>query len=243
MEKVLNFQLSLFGSFVNIQPNLQLTNIIANNLREDDFLPSIAVVNAVDPVNKQVIVENRLQMESKDHSWHVVFFAERIDINYTYPGGEPYFSDIKSIIDRGKQICEHTFAAIAGTTGVRIAVNGRFLVKNLTETEKQEFIKRFAIIPQIYGGKPVTEWNVHFNAPTELSFGDKKEICNNIIEVYDIIGIDPKNNTMSPRMAIGLDINTDQTNQELKYRYQDILDFADVSGLLMESALHEIEGE
>ena len=89
----------------------------------------------------------------------------------------------------------------------------------------------------------MTEWNVHFNAPKELVFGDKKDVCNNIIEVYDFLEIDPKNQTVSPRMAIGLDINTNQTNTEQKYKFSDILTFADVAGALMEAALCEIEGD
>ena len=109
--------------------------------------------------------------------------------------------------------------------------------------EEKQQLKRFAIIPQVFDRNPVTEWNVHFNAPTELVFGDKKDICNNIIEVYDILGIDPKNKSVSPRMAIGLDINTDQTNTEQKYKFSDILAFADVAKDLMEAALQEIEGE
>lgn len=243
MEKVLNFQLSLFGSFVNVQPNLLLTNRIAENLREDGFVPSIAVVNAVDPINRQVITENRLQMETKDHTWHIVFFADRIDIDYTYPGGEVFYSDVKSIIAKGKELCEHAFKAIADTTGVRIAINGRFLVKDMSVEEKQQFIKKFAIIPQVFDNNPVTEWNVHFNAPKALAFGDKSDICNNIIEVYDILGIDPKNQTVNPRMAIGLDINTNQANMDQKYKFFDILSFADVAGPMMEAALCEIEGE
>ena len=243
MEKVLNFQLSLFGSFVNVQPNLLLTNRIAENLRDDSFVPSIAVVNAIDPVKKQVITENRLQMESKDHTWHIVFFAERIDIDYTYPGGDAFYTDVKDIIAKGKELCTHTFKAIADTTGIRIAVNGRFLVNDMSAEEKQKFIRRFAIIPQVFESNLVTEWNVHFNAPKELVFGDKKDICNNILEVYDILGIDPRNQTVSPRMAIGLDINTNQANTDQKYKYTDILYFADVAGELMDSALREIEGD
>lgn len=243
MEKVLNFQISLFGSFANIQPDLPLAETIATSLRDDDFLPSIAVVNAVDPIKKQIITENKLQMEAKDHSWHVIFFSERINIDYTYPGGEAYFSDVKSVIERGKEICSHTFASIAETTGVRIAVNGRFLVKDLTDEEKQAFIRKFIVIPTIYGNRPITEWNVHFNAPQEICFGDKRELCNDIVEVYDIIGIDPKNKTINPRLAIGLDINTNLANQELKYTYEDMLYFADAVGLLMDATLFEIEDD
>lgn len=243
MEKILNFQLSLFGSFVNVQPNLVLTNRIAENLRDDGFVPSIAVVNAVDPIKKQVITENRLQMESKEHTWHIVFFAERIDINYEYQGGEAFYSDVRTIIEKGKHLCTQTFKAIADTTGFRIAVNGRFLVEDMSVDEKQQFIKRFAVIPQVFENNPVTEWNVHYNAPKELSFGDKKDVCNNILEVYDILGIDPKNQKVSQRMAIGLDINTNQANTDQKYKYTDILCFADVAGQLMDSILCEIKGD
>lgn len=243
MEKVLDFQLSLFGSFKNVQPDLQLTNAIAENLKDDGFVPSIAVVNAVDTVNKQVVTENRLQMETKDHTWHIVFLPERIDIDYHYPGGEPFYSDIPTIINKGKELCARAYKAIADTTGARIAINGRFLIRDMSAEEKQQFIKRFAIIPKVLENNLVTEWNVHFNAPSELTFGAHKAICNNIIEVYDIIGIDSRNNTINPRMVIGLDINTDQANREFKYKYQDILNFADIAGNMMEAALSEIEGE
>ena len=87
MDKVIHFQMSLFGAFINIQPNQELTGKIVACLQDDDFIPSVAVVNTVDPIKKQVIREDRLQMESKDHTWHIIFFEERIDINYDYVMG------------------------------------------------------------------------------------------------------------------------------------------------------------
>ena len=122
-------------------------------------------------------------------------------------------------------------------------MNGRFLVKDLTDKEKQIFIRKFVVVPKVYEDRPITEWNVHFNATKEICFGNKREVCNDIIEIYDIIGFNSRNNTVTPRLAIVLDISTNQANQELKYNYEDILHFADTVESLMESSLNGIEGE
>ena len=61
MEKVLVFQLSLFGSFINIQPNLQITNNLVGHLRGEGFVPATIEVNIVNPATKQIQSESRLQ--------------------------------------------------------------------------------------------------------------------------------------------------------------------------------------
>ncbi len=243
MEKILNFQMSLFGSFVNIHPNINLTQEIVKNLQDYDFIPSIIVINTLDPAKRNIVIENRLQLISKDRSWNIAFLAERIDFNYIYHEGNNYFSNLKLIIDKGKEICLKVFEKISETKGIRIAVNGRFLVKNIPFDEEQHFIKRFVNIPKIYGNIPVREWNIRFNAPKELMFGDKKDICNNIIEVYEIFGLDSKSKIKIPSMAIGLDINTSQLNTEPKYNYSDIISFSDAAEQMMESLLQGFEGD
>ena len=242
MDKIINFQMSLFGSFINVQPNLQLTNRIEANLRDDDFVPSIAVVSEFDPEKKQVITENRLQMTSKDHSWSIVFLADRIDINYFYPGGEQFFSNLHDILELSKKYCSHTFASIADTTGNRIAINGKFLLKEMSFDEKQKIISEFTIIPKIFENNPVTEWSVHYNSPKTIKFGNKLEKCNNILDINEIVGINSKEQTISKRMVIGLDINTDQANKILKYKFTDLLELANVVEDMMLATLMEIEG-
>ncbi len=58
MDKIINFQMRLFGAFINLQPDLELTNQIAESLRTEKFVPAIAVVNAIDTQNKRVTTEN-----------------------------------------------------------------------------------------------------------------------------------------------------------------------------------------
>ena len=243
MDKVIHFQMSLFGAFINIQPNQELTGKIVACLQDDDFIPSVAVVNTVDPIKKQVIREDRLQMESKDHTWHIIFFEERIDINYDYVMGGIVYNNIESIIQQAKILCEHTFAEIGDTTGIRIAINGRFLVRELSSDDKQRFIKRIAFVPSCCKDKDITEWNIHFNSPIELEFGQKKEICNNIIEMFDVIEINSKDKTMVPRLTIGLDMSTSQSNKDNQFQYTDLLYFADAVQVIMQSTLKELEGD
>ena len=243
MEKILNFQVSLFGEFADFLPGTELVLPVVENLRDEGFVPATVVTSMVDSTKKQVITEPRLLLEKTDHKWQIVFLAGRIDINYVYPGGEPYFASIEEIMKEERRLGNLVFGQLHNLKGSRIAVNGHFLLHDLTIAEKQKFIKRFTIIPKIYKDNPVTEWSIRFNAPTEIEFGDKIEVCNNIIEINDILGIDTRTNKTSTRIAIGLDINTNADNRESKYTHLDIINFIEKVKLLLVTALGEIEGE
>ena len=122
-----------------------------------------------------------------------------------------------------------------------MAMNGRVLLRDMTEDEKQAFVKRHCMVPQVYGDQKITEWAIHFNSPTMVQFGKWTELCNNIIEINNIIAIDSVTLQASQRMAVGLDMSTDQTNMDMKYNYIDLLGFAKSVCLLMEKTVKEVE--
>ena len=39
MEKIVNFQTSLFGSFINIKPRTAVVLSLLNNLKDESFIP------------------------------------------------------------------------------------------------------------------------------------------------------------------------------------------------------------
>ena len=48
MHKVVNFQISLFGSFINIQPNQEITMRLVSMLTEENMFPGTATVPKID---------------------------------------------------------------------------------------------------------------------------------------------------------------------------------------------------
>jgi len=120
MDKVLGFQLSMLGSFQNIQPNLVMTQRVIQAIGGEGFIPATLEVNIVDPQSKAVISDTRFQMVSQDQMWAIMFFAERIDINYEYKGGDLFFTDIAAVMAKAKNICQKVFTAFADTTSIRL---------------------------------------------------------------------------------------------------------------------------
>lgn len=243
MDKVLNFQISLFGSFTNVHPNIELTMQINDSLRDEGFVPGTIQVNTFNPIEQKMKSETRLQMVSTDRVWSVVFFAERIDVNYSYQGGEKEIASLDEVSEKAKTICRKAFAPIAATTGTRLAVNGQFLLGIMDESSKKEFISRFLIQPKVYNDGSLSEWSVRFNSLTGIHTSETSfESCNFIINLGDIIGIDAKTGVANLRTSVGIDINTSPENIENKYTINELLYFSCGAIENMKKALAEIEG-
>lgn len=243
MDKVLNYQMSLFGTFTNVQPNIDLTMKIFESLKDEGFIPGTAQVNTLNPIENKMISETRLQMLSTDKAWSVVFLAERIDINYSFVGGDNGINSLDEVSEKTTRICEKAFAPIAATTGTRLAVNGQFLLKKMNENKKKTFISRFITAPKVYEGKPLTEWNVRYNSLTSIDTGENSsENSNYIINIGDIIGIDSQTGVTELRTAVGIDINTSPNNLESRYTVKELLYFSEGALAKMKATLTEIEG-
>lgn len=101
-----------------------ITMRLVSMLTEENMFPGTATVSSVDPVQKRVETETRLQMVSQDQTWKIVFFQERIDFVYNYLGGSEYYTDLNVIFEKGINLINRTFNCFSETTGNRLAVNG-----------------------------------------------------------------------------------------------------------------------
>ena len=54
MESVLNHQLSLFGSFINIKPKNDIVMQLLTNLQGDNFIPGTVDIAMIDANTKQI---------------------------------------------------------------------------------------------------------------------------------------------------------------------------------------------
>lgn len=239
MDKILNFQLSLFGSFKNIKPDNDIAMRLIEKLKEDDFIPATVDVAYVDTAAKEIKSESRLQMVSQDKSWSIVFLQERIDLNYDYNGSSLY-SEFGKIFIYAKSILEKVFEIFSNEKGNRLAVNGKILLNEMVPEKRTIFMKRFSNPPKVYGNKPITEWHLRFNAKSSMGIADDtKEICNNIIEIGDCIICEKEKK--ENRMLLSLDINTLPENRDLRFTYENLLYFTSDVEKWMEKELAEIE--
>ena len=84
MDKVLNMQVSLFGSFINIKFETEIVIKLLTALKDDGFVPGSVDVASVDIPTGKMTVDSRMQMISPNKTWSIVFLPERIDFNYNY---------------------------------------------------------------------------------------------------------------------------------------------------------------
>lgn len=243
MDKVLNCQISLFGSYINIQPQIELVDRVVKELNEYNMIPGIATVSVIDTATQQMTTENRLKMETQDQAWQVVFLQDRIDINYVYTGEETYYTNFNEVLEKAKNICTKVFSIFPDTTGARIAVNAKFLFREMDNEQLQDHVRRFVIIPRCFSERKISEMSLHLNSPITICINSINEECNCIIDIIDIVGIDSKTQEVKKRNAFGIDINTDKDNKEMKYSLKDIIEFTDSVLPIFTQIMKEIIGE
>lgn len=240
MEKVLTFQLSLFGNFVNIKPIQEITMNLVEKLKDEYMVPGTANVALVDPQNKNIVTEARLQMVSQSNDWKIVFFKERIDLLYEYMENNEEYCNLNDIFSRGIQILTKAFSVFPETLGNRIAINTNIILPKMDVEKEKCFIRKYTMPVSAYNNDKLEEWNLHYNVKKELFISKKtKEICNNIISLSQILYNNSKE--VESRIVIGLDMNTLPENQEFRFMYTDLISFSEPVKNEMSKILSEIE--
>ena len=239
MESVLNLQLSLFGSFINIKPKNDIVMQLLTNLQGDNFIPGTVDIAMIDANTKQISSESRLQMVSEDKTLNIVFLQDRIDFNYSLLPNTPPIENLQTLVNNMATLIKKAFAVFASTTGNRLAFNCRFLLNKKSQDELDAFIKRFSNVPSFFQSSNTTEWNMRFNNPAEVPVrDDAKELCNRIVE----LGIMQSAIDDSQSIGVAFDINTLANNSELRFNYENLMFFANQNIDFICAALSEIEG-
>ena len=226
MDKILSFQMSLFGNFINIEPNQEITGKLINNLSGEGFIPGTAAISTVDPVNKKIETETRLQLVSQDAMWKIVFFQERIDVTYEYHMGNIFYENFDSIFKRTTNILTKTFITFPDTVGNRLAINVKFLLPIMNKDNEKLFIKKYVKPLSLFENSDIDEWDIHYNVLDNIDFAEEKhELCNNIIEIRKLYMSDMQ---VRSRIGVGFDINTVADNTKNRFKYNDLVLFSDV---------------
>lgn len=240
MDKILNFQVSLFGRFIDIKPETDIILKLLTNLKDEAFIPGTVDLAVLDPMTKKITTDSRIQMMSQNKAWSIVFLEERIDFNYNFQPDTMSMKKIVDVYEYIKKLIEKVFSVFPNTMGNRIAFNGKILLNEMTDEEADAFMNRFSSPMSIYNDKKLTEWAVRFNSKEQISWNNHCEECNCITEISKIINV---GNTNENRILIGVDLNTIQENMELKFKYEDMLQFSEKAKEISENIVDEIEGD
>lgn len=242
MERVNNLQMSLFGNFINIKPKTDVVIKLLTALKDEQFIPGSADIATVDIKTGKVMVDSRMQLISPDKTWSICFLDERIDFNYIYQENTTVYRNAKKVIEIGKQLIQKVFGVFTDTTGNRLAINGRFILDDLSDPEIKNFCQRFTKSLGVFKDDTYAEWGVRYNSRTNMSFSEYSEMCNRIIEMSQVERADlsAASVKLMHDILISFDVNTAQVSTESKYKYYDLLAFVDNSSDFITNVINEI---
>lgn len=244
MDKILNFQISFFGSFSYLKPDQEVIAKLMEALKEENMLPTTTTVSTIDTANKNIITEDRLRMVSLDKKWSINFLKDRIDINYNYDGGNEIFNSLSDVFLKSKVILNSILNHFNELQGNRLALNSKILLNELSSDERNDFINKFSKHINSFIDAPLEEWYTRYNyRKGRTIFSNKVETCNNIIELGDIDCYDIKTEQISKRLFIGFDVNTLPENDKMRFQYNNLKDFIDNLEEDFVEMFNEIDGD
>lgn len=213
MNRVLNLQMSLFGSFDSIGADVSLAAELIP-LFDNSLIPSVIQLATIDPSNSALNISNRLSMMSPDGKYTVVFLPDRIDCNYS-PKDEVISPE--TIQEKMKEMCTLITKAADkfSVVGNRVAINGRFVNSEITNNYED-----YVIPNSFFAEKAVTEWGTKTNAVTTQNINGVEEQVNNILNLS--LG---KNGAGQCALIVDFDINTVPTNTTMRFRADSLHEF------------------
>ena len=245
MDKVLNLQVSFFGSFRNIRLETEIVIDLLTALKDDGFVPGSVDIASVDLKTGNMNVDSRIQMISPDKTWVIVFLPDRIDFNYNYQIGTTEHKHIDNLLVYIKKLVEKVFSVFKSTIGNRLALNCKLVLENMTEDDLKQFCGRFTNPLSAYNGDSYAEWSVLFNARGRFRISEvETEECNRITEmtqVEDQNGLIDETN-ISHSIILSMDVNTIPSNNVQRFKYNHLLCFANDVAQFVNEVMKEIEG-
>lgn len=250
MLPVMNYQMSVFGDYLSITPNMELTEKLTKAPGSLKLLPSIANVvhmgapNVLDimPGSGQPKVLLRLQLIDETQQWNAVIMPNRIDVNYTIPFGTNALS-WETIANTAIELLRHMVLTCDVNFG-RIAINLALLLLSNRDEQLNEFSKRLIQPFAFQNGKESSEWGVRMNTPTSFVINEGKEEQINVIHELSLnSAMSVKNDKNDERRAAiaHIDVNTTAENMTPRFDSTALDIFKAQATGIINSMLVEIE--
>lgn len=219
MDNMLNmkYQVALFGDFSKINNDTQTISMLLNSLSKYNMLPSMFTEMEISPQSPFPIQSSRISFINPETGFNIMFGMRRIEIFQQIMVEDG--SNMKSIHDFAfivQDILGLLVSFLATTNFSRLAFVSEFFLINTSEEQKNAIYKKLINLPLT--DSPVTEWNVR-SAFKDAEPDFYNENINNLLSIERSQGmlIIQSKNLVLDDIKITIDINTDATNQVLKY--------------------------
>lgn len=208
--KVLNMQVSIFGSFENVGSEKDAKQI--QDIFGDEFYPNLITAFKPGPT---IITSQRVRVVSLEleKGLEFCFLPDRMDFNFNK---DPYdeniinatnssciFETMDCLIEYAKKVVD-----IFDPKGWRLAVNGRIFSNKEFAMTPDQYLK----LPDSIRNKNFVEWVNRINFQTEHSIHGSNEILNNIFSISM-----PDGSMAGKGVWVGFDINTSQFNKLFRF--------------------------
>lgn len=221
MEKILDYQVSLFGNFVDIKADDENINRMLKVF--PNYVVNFIQMSSFDIRTSRVINDKRLQLINLSQGILISFLPERIDINYKW-----------NPIIKGETEISEVFIKLSGTLknlatifpkrlGNRVASSCNLLSKKYSDSELLSIIEKYSNKNNIFDeNDSISEWLLRFNSKKEEIFNGKKELCNRLITLSL-----PQNPEFKNQILLSFDFNSDALSPDERFLFEDLLIFSE----------------
>jgi len=247
MLSMANYQMSVFGDYAGIVPEMNLIAKLAEFSSDFRLLPSMVNVlsinmpaSAVDMpenaiANAQLKTLARIKLIDATRHWNAVILPERIDVNYLPPvSGEA--KDLRQVSESSCELIKHIVSVCEATYG-RMAVNLALRAKPESAEKVTAFRNKLEGPFSFQSAKKSKEWQISTNIPELIKLSDDKNEAVNVICSLAL-------QTETPGWAkVHLDVNTSPANMTPRFNDAMLTEFRVKAIDIIANMINEIEKE
>ena len=221
MRFIAQYQMSVFGQFMHISPDVEIMNKLLNTLSTKlKFLPGTINVVSSDVLFDRGVLKQipRIQMTDEGGRWRIVILPDRIDVNYDSIDSTDIqpFSEISNI---AKNLLLNTLETLKLSCG-RIAINFTCLLPSSSKIKINQFYTKIVNPFKFQQGKDIVEWQIVSNSPSTTDLSKNQ---NEPINLLTNIALFQTNE--GERVGIIIDINTSAVNLSERFSNIDVNEF------------------
>ncbi|MBO7123621.1 MAG: hypothetical protein J6V90_10120 [Treponema sp.] len=221
MDKILDYQVSLFGNFVDIKADDENINSMLKVF--SNYVVNFIQMSSFDIRTSRVINDKRLQLINLSQGLLISFLPERIDINYKWNPTIKGETEIPEIYIKLSDNLKKLTAIFPDRLGNRVASSCNLLSKKYTDSELLSVIERYSNKNNIFDeNDSISEWLLRFNSKKEEIFNGKKEFCNRLITLSL-----PQNPEFKNQILLSFDFNSDALIPDERFLFDDLFIFSD----------------
>lgn len=237
MDKILNYQASLFGNFSNIR----LTQDNLSKLKPifPDYIINAFPITAIDVRTNRLITDDRIQLISSDKQYYITFLPERIDFTYNLTVENTPIIDLTHLKNQISEIVSKLGNIFKDVKANRLANSCNFSSKKYSREDIIKEINKYSKPGIFYSDiSNLCEWQIRLNTRNIASLNGKEEESNNIVTLS--LSVESESNY---RIIGTIDINTNPRNTELRFCISDLSTYLACATKKMGEIITKIEDE